>query len=111
MKTIKVAEDFHHRLANRDKSQGDGTYTAIEFRERYLSQLDNEEIWKTDSVEISLDFTGIKKIGPSFANEAFAYFTKYAKPKKILSKISLINISKIQKLIIEEELDDGYRKL
>lgn len=109
MKTIDVKKDFHHRLANRDETQGDGTFTAKEFRLKYLSFLDNKEMWKNNNKEIELDFKDVKKIGPSFANEAFAYFTKYAKPELILLKISLINISKIQKIIIFEELEDGYR--
>ena len=65
MNAIKIKEEFNHRLANRDKSQGDGTFTAIEFRDKFLAKLDNQEIWKSDKVEIVFDFSGIKKIGPS----------------------------------------------
>lgn len=108
MPTIDVGKEFYHRLANRDKNQGDGKHTAIDFRKRFLSDLDNSEFWKTSSEPIILDFKNVKKIGPSFANEAFGYFTKYVKPKDFLKKIQFANISKVQMLIIEEELESGH---
>lgn len=110
MKTVHVKEDFTHRLANRDEHQGDGTFTAVLFRKRYLQYLDNSNAWENDGNEVCLDFLGVKKIGPSFANEAFAYFTKYAPPNKILSKIQLKNASEIQLMIISQELEDGYSR-
>jgi hypothetical protein len=109
-KIIDVGKDFYHRLANRDENQGDGKHNALEFRHKFLKHLDNSDIWKTSDGEISLDFSNVTKIGPSFANEAFAYFTKYAKPGVILEKIHIINSTNVQLLIIEEELDTGYRK-
>ena len=60
---------------------------------------------------ITLDFSGVKKIGPSFANEAFGYFTKFGvKPDMILKKINFKNISDVHMLIIKEELDAGYSR-
>lgn len=106
---VDVGKQFYHRLANRDQRQGDGKYSAVEFRDKYLKFLDNEEAWRTDKEEIVLDFTNVKKIGPSFANEAFAYFTKYAKPERIFKKIVFKNISQVQRMIIHEELDTGYK--
>lgn len=112
MQTIDVGRDFYHRLANRDKNQGDGKYTAIQFREKYLKFLDQEDIWKKSEITaIILDFCNVQKIGPSFANEAFAYFTKYAKPDKIRQLISFKNITKVQQAIINEEIETGYKRL
>ena len=108
MYKIDVGEDFHHRLTNRDKHQRDGKYTGLEFREKYLSELYNSEVWENDIPFIELDFSNVTKLGPSWANEVFAFFTQYAKPKRILSKIKLKNISKVKKAIIEEELAAGY---
>jgi hypothetical protein len=107
---IDVGVDFYHRLANRDPYQGDGKYHAVDFRHKYLSELDNEQAWKTHDAFVQLDFSNVKKIGPSFANEAFGYFTKYATPKQILNKIILKNIKKVSLMIIEEELEAGYKK-
>lgn len=108
MSTIDVGTEFYHRLANRDKQQGDGKHTAVEFRRRYLTELDNPDAWTQEIKPILLDFKNVEKIGPSFANEAFAYFTKYAKPEKILERIIFLNISKVQLIIIKQELDSGY---
>lgn len=102
---IDVGKDFYHRLANRDKYQGDGKHTAVEFRGKYLAECDSEEYWKNPTDEIVFDFKNVKKIGPSFANEAFAYFTKYASAKKILSVIKFVNITNVQQGIIYEELE------
>lgn len=67
MSTIDIGKAFYHRLANRDKNQGDGKHTAIDFRNRFLASLDNTSIWSTPiSDPIVLDFNGVKKIGPSF---------------------------------------------
>ncbi len=110
MNTIIVAAEFYPRLANRDTRQGDGRHTAVEFRDKFLAVLDSQEAWDNESCVVELDFKGVKKIGPSFANEAFAYFTQYAKPQLILKKICLKNASKVQTKIIEIELETGYSK-
>jgi hypothetical protein len=106
--TIDVGKEFYHRLANRDEHQGDGANNAIQFRKRYLSKLDNQAAWTTDSEPIVFDFRNVKKIGPSFANEAFGYFTKYATPEAFYKKVQFINISNVQQMIIDEELQSGY---
>ena len=106
---IDIGKEFYHRLTNRDKYQGDGKNTAEEFRKKLLKDFDSQEAWKTDK-KIIFDFKNVKKLGPSFANEAFAYFTKYAKPEEILKKFIFENISEVKKMIIEEELKAGYRK-
>ena len=108
MLTIDVGKEFYPRLANRNKDQGDGKHTAVEFRSRFLADLDNRDAWTKESEPIILDFKNVKKIGPSFANEAFGYFTKYVKPKEFLKKVQFVNISKVQFMIIQEELESGY---
>ena len=62
MTTIDVGVVFYHRLANRDSKQGDGKHTAVEFRTRFLSSLDNPQIWKSSSEPTILDFKNVKKI-------------------------------------------------
>jgi len=106
---IDVGSEFGPRLANRDSTQGDGKFTALTFRREYLSELDNREFW-AHAVDhfITLDFSKVSKIGPSFANEAFAYFTQYAKPDVILRVIRIQHATKVQKMIIEYELWSGY---
>ncbi len=110
MKAIDIGNDFYPRLANRDKYQGDGTHTAVEFREKYLSAFDSAEKWKNDVEEICFDFSNVTILIPSFANEAFAYFTKFARPEVILKKIRLEGITKIKEAIILEELENGYSR-
>lgn len=110
MSAIDIGRNFSPRLVNRNKHQGDGRYTAEEFRKKYLNFLDNEQLWKEAGNEVILDFANVEKIGPSFANEAFAYFSKYAKKREILEKIKLINITKIKRAIITEEIESGYSK-
>lgn len=105
---IDVEKDFYHRLANRDRFQGDGKHTAQEFRTKYLSELDTKDSWRDEKEFITFDFQNVKKLGPSFASEAFGYFTQYAKPERILKKIKFINISNVKMMIIKQELETGY---
>lgn len=109
MQSIDVGKEFYHRLANRDEKQGDGKHTAVEFRRRFLSHLDNLEAWKLPTEPIILDFKYVKKIGPSFASEAFGYFMIYVKPEEFLKKVQFINISDVQFMIIKEELQSAYK--
>jgi len=110
MQVIDIGNDFYHRLANRDETQGDGFNNAVMFREKYLKEFDNEEEWQNGNKSIKFDFVNVTKIGPSFANEAFAYFTKYknATPANILKKFIFTNISNVKLLIISKELESGY---
>jgi len=110
MNRIDVGKDFYHRLANRDQRQGDGKHNATQFREKYLLGLDNTDAWRDDSPFILFDFENVKIIGPSFANEAFGYFTVYASQERILNKIRFENLSTVQKSIIETELTAGYSR-
>lgn len=110
MDDIRVA-DFCKRLTNRNKSQGDGEHTAEEFRGKYMSDCMTGDFWNSKQT-ITFDFSDVIKIGPSFANEAFAYFMgKYnVNKEKFNEHIKFINISRVQKLIIQQELDSGYSK-
>jgi hypothetical protein len=111
MKRIDVAQEFYHRLANRNERQGDGSYTAIDFRTRFLQHLDSEDTWKLQRPEdrVALDFSGVKKIGPSFANEAFGYFMKYCTPESFLKMVTIENASNVQLAIVQEELESAAK--
>lgn len=109
---VDVGKDFYFRLANRNELQGDGTFNAIEFRTKYLSILDSIESWKTLEKEVIFDFSNVKRIGPSFANEAFAYFMRYTNPDNFFKKVEFINIDKEVDLpIIIKELKAGYQEI
>ncbi len=110
MEKIDIGKEFYSRLTNRDDKQRDGKYNGIEFRNKFLSGLYNDKAWKDDSVFIELDFSNVSKMGPSWANEVFAYFTKYGTPSKVLQKIKIVNISRVKRSIIEQELEAGYSK-
>jgi hypothetical protein len=102
---IDVGNSFSTRLVNRNKRQGDGKFNAVDFRTLYLTGIDNAEAWKNDDTFISFNFKNVRKLAPSFANEAFAYFMKYEiSLEKFHTKIQIINWSEAQKLIIEKEL-------
>ena len=80
----------------------------MEFRNKYLGELDDQENWNNNSSIIELDFRHVKRLGPSWANEVFAYFTRKHKPESILKKIKLINITKVKRAIVEKEIETGY---
>ncbi len=110
MKSINIGDEFSPSLTNRDHLQRDGKFTGVEFREKYLIELDSSDQWENDAEFITLDFSNVKRLGPSWANEAFAYFTKYQKPDFILKKINLKNISRVKLAIIKQEVETGYSK-
>lgn len=111
MRRVDVGSEFYPRLANRDERQDDGSNNAIMFRKRFLQDLDDNPIlWNDDVCYIELDFSSVDILGPSFANEAFAYFTRLYKPEKILKKIHFTRISRVKLLTIEKELKDGYSR-
>lgn len=108
IKTVDVGNDFHYRLIYRDERLGDKKYNALCFREKYLSYLDNQKAWEANPEKICFDFSNVKTIGPSFASEAFAYFTKYATPEEIMNVIIFEPISFVHKNIIENEIKSSY---
>ena len=88
MKQIDVGKDFSDILTNRDENQRDGAKNGVEFRNKYLSELDDQKNWNNDSSMIELDFRHVKRLGPSWANEVFAYFTREHKPESILKRLN-----------------------
>jgi len=109
MRTINVSREFYSHLVNRDARQGDGQHTAQEFREKFLAELDSREWWENSGEKISIDLEGVETLGPSWANEAFAYFAKYdVSPEKFFEKVLFKNISKVKTAIIITELKAGY---
>lgn len=105
---IDVAKDFSPRLANREKYNGDGTFTAVEFRRKYLNPLKKSKHWKNDETFITFDFNGVERLSPGFANEAFGYFTAMGTPRQVLKKIRFINISDVKIETIHKELKAAY---
>lgn len=108
IKKIDIASEFTPRLVYRDKHQGESEFNAIKFRDKFLQALEEEEWWENDSMYVELDFSGVKTLGPSWANEIFAYYTSKYKPKIILQKIRLVNITEVKKAIIKLEIETGY---
>ena len=104
---VKVAQEFSDRLVNRNKHQGDGTFTAQEFREKFLFAFDDPYIWEEDTPTITFDFEGVDKISPGFAREAFANFLQYTSKENLLKHFLFVNITKVKMGIIEGELDDN----
>lgn len=109
MKVIKVSE-FSKILRNRNTLQTDGLNTGEDFREKYLKDQDNQEWWNSDEV-VCFDFSDILTLGPSWANEVFAYFTKFKNvdEKKFFKKFTFKNISTVKLKTIQMEVRDGYR--
>lgn len=109
MTVIKIAQEFSPRLVNRNPLQGTGKHTGIDFRDKYLKEADDESWWADPSRSITLSFENVDTLGPSWANEVFAYFTKYTKDKtEILKKFILKDISRVKQSTIETEIDAGY---
>jgi hypothetical protein len=110
MKTVDIGKEFSDSLTNRDEFQRDGKFTGVDFREKFLNELENKEMWANNNPFITLDFVNVKRLGPSWANEVFAFFTQFAKPNQILKKIVFLNISSVKRAIIEKEIETGYSK-
>jgi hypothetical protein len=110
MKTIDVGDKFSPSLTNRDHQQRDGAFTGVEFREEFLSELNSTSLWEDDDAFITLDFTNVRRLGPSWANEVFAYFTRFGQPDSILKKVNVTGISRVKLAIIKQEIETGYSK-
>src|SRR4051812_35551820 len=82
--TIQIADEFSDYLVNRDKYQGDGKYSAQDFRSRFLKELDDQSWWDNPETRVVISFKGVQTLGPSWANEAFAYFLRFATREQIL---------------------------
>ena len=105
--TIEIAKDFSSYLVNRNPRQGDGSNNGEGFREKFLSHLD-PDWWKSDNI-ITFDFSGVRTLGPSWANEVFAYYTDTYERKLILKKFLFKNISPVKLEIIHLEIESGYK--
>jgi hypothetical protein len=108
-KIVKVAQEFSDRLVNRNQYQGDGTFTAQDFISKFLVTFDNPYIWEKNTPTITFDFSGVKRISPAFVNEAFAYFLQYTDKINLLKYFIFENIDPINRIIIEQELNSGYK--
>ena len=97
MKVIKLA-DFSKYLRCRDENQFDGRYSGKEFRNTYLRELNSPDWWRSVK-KINIDFTEVQTISPSWANEAFAFFTRFTSPCMIKNKIIFSNIKELKKLL------------
>lgn len=111
MPRVVMVAGFATKVVNRNEKQGDGKNTAIEFRNKYLIDFDNPTTWGDLSNSIIIDFSGVEKLSPSFADEAFGYFTRYANPEKIKSMFNFRNLTKIQTMILDNELQDAYANI
>ena len=93
----------------------EGGLVAVSFRSMYLKHLDNKEIWQHPEQirPVLFDFTFVERIGPRFASIVFGHFRRYASAADILRVIRFQNITRVQQLIIEQEIKDcpGYDKM
>lgn len=105
---INIKEQFSDRLVYRDSFQGIYKYSAKNFRELFLKELETVKWWGDDSKLIELNFKDVETISPSWANEVFAFYTENYDPDKVKKKIKLVNISSVKRLIINLEIDLGY---
>ncbi len=106
-KEIDVGKEFSDYLVNRNKLQGDGSSTAEQFRDRFLKELENDQWWSGED-SIVLNFKNVRTLGPSWANEVFAYYTEKRVKELIFKKIILKDISVVKREIIEQEIESGY---
>ena len=107
---IALAKDFSDFLINRDEHQNDGADNAVDFRRKFLADLDSKEWWEDATKQVVINFDGVDTLAPSWANEAFAYYTKFCPDvSKVLSKIILKHVNIVHRSIIETEVKSGYQ--
>lgn len=104
---IDVGNEFSDYLVNRNKLQGDGSATAEQFRDKFLKDLESEDWWSGQDI-ITLSFKNVRTLGPSWANEVFAYYTAKRNKELIQKKIIFKDISTVKKEIIDQEIESGY---
>jgi len=102
---IDIGKKFSSNLTNRY-----GDYSGKEFRIKFIDEQISHryDFWHNPQTVITLDFQNVDILHPSFANEAFAYYTKFATPDVIKRVIKFINITQVQMATINVELDEGY---
>jgi len=106
-KTIDIGKEFSDYLVNRTSLQGDGKDTAVDFRRKFLKDLEDDAWWKDPDSIITLNFKNVKTLGPSWANEVFAHYRKNHETEEILKKIRFEDISNVKREIIEQEIKSG----
>ena len=110
MRFIDVGVEFNSLLENRNKNQGNGKFHAEEFRDKYLKELEDPAFWQTPEENyITLDFTNVDKIGPSFANEAFGFFMKLTDESTFKKVVIFKNTQPIHDLVINIELNSARK--
>ena len=110
---INISKEFSDYLVNRNKNQGDGKFTAEDFRENFLQELEDDSWWKDPSKSIVLNFENVQTLGPSWANEVFAHYADLRfniNADDIQSKIKLKEISPVKLEIIKQEIESGFEK-
>lgn len=109
METTISVKTFGVNLRNRDKNQTDGKCSGLEFREKYLKDLEKADWWKGDNI-LLLDFEGVLTLSPGWANEAFSYFGRYSfiSYEQFTSRVKINNLSKVKQQTITDELTRGF---
>lgn len=108
IRKINVAAEFSDYLVNRNNLQGDGTKTGEDFRTQFLLDLENDSWWDKSENIIIFNFKDVRTIGPSWANEVFAYYANKRNKSTVLSHLKFENISPVKLEIIELEIESGY---
>lgn len=108
---IDIGRQFGSRLLYRssepanERTRSNG---GIEFRMRFMSELETPEFWSDKTRMITLDFKNVDTLGPAWANEVFAYWAQCRLPADVKNKIKCINITEVKQAVIDIELDHGY---
>jgi hypothetical protein len=108
---VNISLAFGTRLSYRDYDCGNmaSLVSGHAFRKVFLSSYDNKGVWNKEYIPvITLNFQEVVTLSPSFANEAFAYFRKYGSIKQVLGAFRFVNITKMQRAVIEYEIMVGY---
>lgn len=109
--TIDIGRQFGSRLLYRssepanERTRPNG---GVEFRMRFMSELETPEFWSDKTRSITLDFSNVETLGPAWANEVFAYWLQRRQSRDVKAKILCINITEVKQAVIDIELDQGY---
>jgi len=105
---IDVGKEFNHRLVYSTEVVGYEN-NGVTFRKRFLKDADNPEFWVNPPKSyIVFDFQNVTLMGPGFAANAFVYFRSYASKETILDTFTFINMNKVHRIILEDELDPEW---
>ena len=102
---VDVGREYSSRLTDRTYEQSANPCNAYHFRQRYLPPPDSLDAWERAASTIEPAFSGVRNIGPGFADEAFAYFVRYvSSPDDIFDRIRISNVSSVKLAIIRNEV-------